>query len=34
MVGQIVLIIWYVGDSKPDNRFGPNPKAEPAPAER
>ena len=28
LVGMIILIVWYVGDSRPDNRFGPNPKAE------
>ncbi|MCF6379479.1 DUF805 domain-containing protein [Nocardioides KLBMP 9356] len=26
IVGWIVLIVWYCTDSKPDNRFGPNPK--------
>ena len=28
LIGAIVLIIWFVSDSKPDNTYGPNPKAE------
>ncbi len=27
IVGAIILIIWFCGDSRPDNRFGANPKA-------
>jgi len=26
LIGSIVLIIWFVGDSHPDNEYGPNPK--------
>ena len=26
LVGQIILIIWWATDSKPDNQYGPNPK--------
>ena len=26
LVGAIILIVWFVGDSKPDNQYGPNPK--------
>ena len=26
LVGAIVLIVWFVGDSHPDNEYGPNPK--------
>lgn len=26
-VGAILLIVWFVGDSQPDNQYGPNPKA-------
>ncbi len=25
-VGAIILIVWFVGDSQPDNEYGPNPK--------
>lgn len=32
IIGFIVLIIWFVGDSHPDNEYGPNPKGGPAPA--
>jgi uncharacterized membrane protein YhaH (DUF805 family) len=28
VVGAIILIVWFCGDSKPDNRFGPDPKAD------
>ena len=27
LVGFIILIVWFVGDSKPDNQYGPSPKA-------
>ena len=27
IVGFIVLLVWFVGDSKADNQWGPNPKA-------
>jgi uncharacterized membrane protein YhaH (DUF805 family) len=26
IVGAIILIVWFVGDSHPDNEYGPNPK--------
>ena len=26
LVGAIILIVWFVGDSHPDNEYGPNPK--------
>jgi uncharacterized membrane protein YhaH (DUF805 family) len=26
IIGAIVLIVWFVGDSHPDNEYGPNPK--------
>lgn len=26
LVGPIILIVWFVGDSAPDNQYGPNPK--------
>ena len=26
IVGWILLIVWYCTDSKPDNKYGPNPK--------
>ncbi len=26
LIGSIVLIIWFLGDSHPDNEYGPNPK--------
>ncbi|MGB9013409.1 MAG: DUF805 domain-containing protein [Aeromicrobium sp.] len=25
-IGAIILIVWFVGDSQPDNEYGPNPK--------
>jgi uncharacterized membrane protein YhaH (DUF805 family) len=27
LVGQIILIVWAVQDSRPDNQYGPSPKA-------
>lgn len=30
LVGWIILIVFYVQDSHPDNAYGPNPKAAPA----
>ncbi|MEO6604067.1 MAG: DUF805 domain-containing protein [Aeromicrobium sp.] len=32
IVGAIVLIVWFCGDSHPDNEYGPNPKGGPATA--
>ena len=32
IVGAIILIVWFVGDSHPDNEYGPNPKGAAAPA--
>jgi uncharacterized membrane protein YhaH (DUF805 family) len=29
IVGGILLIVWFCGDSKPDNQYGPNPKGLP-----
>ena len=26
LIGAIILIIWFCGDSEPDNQYGPNPK--------
>lgn len=26
IIGWILLIVWFVGDSHPDNQYGPNPK--------
>lgn len=26
LIGAIILIVWFVGDSHPDNEYGPNPK--------
>ncbi len=26
LIGAIILIVWFCGDSKPDNQYGPNPK--------
>lgn len=31
IVGFILMIVWFVGDSQPDNEYGPNPKGGPAP---
>ena len=30
IVGWIVLLVWFVSDSKADNQYGPNPKTGPA----
>ncbi len=30
IIGWIVLLVWFVTDSKPDNQYGPNPKTGPA----
>ena len=32
IIGWIILIVFYVQDSHPDNQYGPNPKGVPAPA--
>ncbi len=32
IIGWIILIVFYVQDSHPDNDYGPNPKGLPAPA--
>jgi len=29
LIGAIVLIVFFVADSGPDNKYGPNPKGEP-----
>ena len=26
LVGEILLIVWFCGDSQPDNQYGPSPK--------
>lgn len=31
-IGQIILVVFFVGDSTPDNRYGPNPKTATPPA--
>ena len=28
IIGWIVLLVWFVTDSKADNQYGPNPKQE------
>jgi len=30
IVGWIILLVWFCTDSKPDNKYGPNPKTGPA----
>jgi uncharacterized membrane protein YhaH (DUF805 family) len=27
IIGAIILIVWFCGDSQPDNEYGPNPKS-------
>ena len=31
IVGFILMIVWFTGDSHPDNEYGPNPKGSPNP---
>jgi uncharacterized membrane protein YhaH (DUF805 family) len=30
LIGAILLIVWFCGDSAPDNEYGPSPKGAPA----